>query len=231
MLWLTIVLCNRQGTLRTRERCGLDEETAPQVNDAPVAEKPVGKFRQCLASKNGVSIVYRIDLKSATPGPLGNYPWRKVNKRLIKNRRSRKLHINGMQRKYDSSEDARPYDHQVAAQLQGLGELFLWKWWTQYNYCRRYFWTQAQQIGCIAELLNDHCRVLASLETKIILPRTDRLGKVLLLPIGTATANETSDIIVEKEIVRCLQIADGAGRDEVGGVANEKSRLRQVRYT
>lgn len=71
--------------------------------------------------------------------------------------------------------------------------------------------------------------MLSSLETKIILPRVDRLGKVLLLPIGTATANATSDHVVEKEIVRCLQISDGAGQDEVGGETNEKSRIRQVR--
>ena len=53
------------------------------------------------------------------------------------------------------------------------------------------------------------------------------MGKVLLLPCGIK-AQATSDQAIEKEIVRCLQISDGAARDEVGGEMNERSRIRHV---
>eukprot|EP01047_Picozoa_sp_COSAG01_P025560 COSAG01_NODE_1620_length_9713_cov_4.117433_4_plen_227_part_00 len=218
----------REGTIRTRERYGLDRPPPAEDTDGPTGDKPIGRFRACLASRHSVSIVFRVDCRKAKPGPHGYYPWRLTNKALIRTRRSKSIHVDGAQRKYDLSEDGEAYLKQVARQLKGLGEHFLHKWWTEYNYSRRFFWTQKQQIGCIGQVLEEHCSVLTSLDTKIILPRTDRLGKVLLLPIGTTSTNETADHIIEKEIVRCLQISDGAGREEVGGESNEKLRIREV---
>ena len=111
---------------------------------------------------------------------------------------------------YDHSEEARSLNNQVKNQLRGINEDFLAKWWTQYNYTKRFFWSQGQQVGCMLEIFENHCGVSGSLETKIILPPAERLGKVLLLPIGSRVNEkkpQASEQVVEKEIVCCLQIS------------------------
>ena len=80
----------------------------------------------------------------------------------------------------------------------------------------------------IGMLLEDHCSIMSTLNAKIALPSQERLGKVMLMPFGTASKAPPA-ATVEREIVNVLTVSGASsGYDEVGGASNEKERIRKA---